>query len=174
MSEHILDIEDPISVYQAARETAIVTDERLKLATLTLADWEEPMDKANEDLQIRLAAIKKTWQEENAELIQGYKAATTAFSEADKTHRAAIVKLYEAQADPSVKSNIIPGWGVAISEDIQVDEPTAVQWLIEHDHREALKLDATKFKKLAEVLKPDFVKFKPKVTAKITPIKGAK
>jgi len=39
---------------------------------------------------------------------------------------------------------------------------------------EALKLDIKKFKDLAEVLKPDFVTFKPKVTAKITPIKGAK
>lgn len=174
MSEHILDIEDPISVYQAARETAIVTDERLKLATLTLADWEEPMDKANEDLQIRLAAIKKKWQEENAELIQDYEAATAAFSDADKTHRAAIVALYKVQDDKDLKSNIIPGWGVAVSEEIEVAEPTAIQWLIEHNHPKALKLNATEFKKLAEVLRPDFVKFRPKITAKITPIKGAK
>lgn len=76
--------------------------------------------------------------------------------------------------DPDVKSNLIPGWGVVVSEDIEVDEPTAIQWLIEHNHREALGLNATKFKRLAKVLKPDFVKFSPKVTAKITPIKGAK
>lgn len=169
-----LDLTGVITIEQQAREIAIVTDERLKLAALTLADWKEPMDKANEDLQARLAAIKTNWQEENAELIQDYEAATTAFADADKTHRSAIVKLYEAQADPSVKSNIIPGWGVAVSEDIQVDEPTAVQWLIEHDHKEALKLDPAKFKKLAEVLKPDFVTFRPKVIAKLNPAKGAK
>lgn len=65
--------------------------------------------------------------------------------------------------DPDVKSNLIPGWGVVVSEDIEVDEPTAIQWLIEHNHREALGLNATKFKRLAKVLKPDFVKFSPKV-----------
>lgn len=169
-----LDLTGVITIEQQAREIAIVTDERLKLATLALADWKEPMNKANEDLQTRLSAIKANWQQENAELIQDYEAATAAFADADKTHRAAIVKLYEAQADPSVKSNIIPGWGVAVSEEIEVDEPTAIQWLIEHNHREALKLDATKFKKLAEVLKPEFVTFKPKIIAKLTPIKGAK
>lgn len=175
-----LDLTEVITIEQQAREIAIVTDERLKLATLNLSDWKEPMDKANEDLQTRLAAIKKNWQEENAELIRDYEAATAAFSDADKTHRAAIVKLYEAQADPSIKSNIIPGWGVAVSLDIEATDPTypledaAIQWLIEHNHREALKLDATKFKKLAEVLKPDFVTFRPKVIAKLNPIKGAK
>jgi len=169
-----LDLTGVITIEQSAREIAIITDERLKFATLDLADWKESMDKANEDLQTRLSAIKKKWQEENAELIQGYETATTAFTDADKTHRVAIVKLYEVQTDPDVKSNLIPGWGVAVSEDIEVDEPTAIQWLIEHDHREALKLNATRFKKLAEVLKPDFVRFVPKVTAKITPIKGEK
>lgn len=150
-----LDLTGVITIEQSAREIAIITDERLKFATLDLADWKES-------------------QEENAELIQGYETATTAFTDADKTHRVAIVKLYEVQTDPDVKSNLIPGWGVAVSEDIEVDEPTAIQWLIEHDHREALKLNATRFKKLAEVLKPDFVRFVPKVTAKITPIKGEK
>lgn len=169
-----LDLTGVIIIEQQARETAIATGEQLKQATLQLADWKEPMDKANEDLQTRLSAIKRKWEEENAELIRNHESAVLAFGNADKAHRAAIVKLYEAQADKDLKSNIIPGWGVAVGEDIQVDEPTAVQWLIEHDHREALKLDAAKFKKLAEVLKPDFVKFSPKVTAKITPIKGAK
>ena len=47
-----LDLTGVITIEQQARELAIVTDERLKLATLTLADWKEPMDKANEDLQL--------------------------------------------------------------------------------------------------------------------------
>lgn len=173
-----LDLTGVLTIEQQAREIAMATNERLKLAALTFADWKELMDKANEDLQTRLAAIKKKWQEENAELIRNYEAATTVFSDADKTHRAAIVKLYEAQTDPSVKSNLIPGWGVAVSEGMQFtegnSETTAIQWLIEHNHREALKLDLTKFKKLAEVLKPDFVKFVPVATAKINPIKGGK
>lgn len=174
MSEHILDIEDPISVYQAARETAIATDERLRLATLQFADWKEPMEAAEKELRRQIAELEEKHQAAHAELIKNHHESLTKFAEADKAHRAAIVALYEVQDDKALKSNIIPGWGVAVGEDIQVDEPTAVQWLIEHDHREALKLDATKFKKLADVLKPDFVKFKPKVTAKITPIKGAK
>lgn len=174
MTDHILDIEDPISIYQATREIAIVTDERLKLATLRLADWKEPMEAAEKELRQQIAELRDKYQAAHAELIKNHDESLTKFYEADKAHRAAIVALYEVQDDKDLKSNIIPGWGVAVGEDIQVDEPTAVQWLIEHDHREALKLDATKFKKLAEVLKPDFVKFRPKVTAKITPIKGAK
>jgi len=169
-----LDLTGVIPIEQQAREAAIATDERLKQATLQLADWKEPMDKANEDLQTRLSAIKRKWEEENAELIRNHESAVSAFGNADKAHRAAIIALYEAQADKKLKSNLIPGWGVVVSEDIQVDEPTAIQWLIQHNHREALKLDIKKFKDLAEVLKPDFVTFKPKVTAKITPIKGAK
>jgi len=169
-----LDLTGVITIEQQARETAIATDERLKQATLQLADWKEPMDKANEDLQTRLSAIKRKWEEENAELIRNHESAVLAFGNADKAHRAAIIALYEAQADKKLKSNLIPGWGVVVSEDIQADEPTAIQWLIQHNHREALKLDIKKFKDLAEVLKPDFVTFKPKVTAKITPIKGAK
>ena len=171
----MLDLEGMvITIEQTARDVAMVTDERLKLAALEFADWKEPMDKANEDLRIRLAAIKGKWEEENSELIRDYEAASAKFSDADKVHRAAVVKLYETQENKDVKSNLIPGWGVAVGEIIQVDEPTAVQWLIEHNHPQALKLDKTEFDKLAKVLKPDFVKFKPKVTAKITPIKGAK
>lgn len=171
----MLDLEGMvITIEQTARDVAMVTDERLKLAALEFADWKEPMDKANEDLRIRLAAIKGKWEEENSELIRDYEAASAKFSDADKVHRAAVVKLYETQENKDVKSNLIPGWGVAVSEEIEVAEPVAIQWLIEHNHREALKLDAVKFKKLAEVLKPDFVTFREKVTAKINPTKGAK
>lgn len=55
-----LDLTGVITIEQQAREIAIVTDERLKLATLALADWKEPMNKANEDLQARLSEIKET------------------------------------------------------------------------------------------------------------------
>lgn len=143
----MLNLDGIVTIEQTARDVAMVTDERLKLAALEFANWKEPMDKANEDLRIRLAAIKGKWEEENSELIRENK---------------------------DVKSNLIPGWGVAVSEEIEVAEPVAIQWLIEHNHREALKLDAVKFKKLAEVLKPDFVTFREKVTAKINPTKGAK
>lgn len=167
-----LDLTGVITIEQQARELAIVTDERLKLATLTLADWKEPMDKANEDLQARLSEIKAKWQEENAELIQDYEAATTAFADADKTHRAAIVKLYKAQTDPSVKSNIIPGWGVQIGTKLEYDAEKAIAWAVEHKHLKLLKLDTTAFKTIAEVTRPDFVTFNDQVSARIDTKKG--
>lgn len=46
------------------------------------------------------------------------------------------------------------------------DEPTAIQWAIEHNHANLLKLDKTKFKKAAEALLPEFVEksIEPRMT----------
>ena len=103
------------------KEEAVELCVQFSDAKLVVAAFADPMKTAQDELKAQLEKVKKSWEESNAELIKNHHESLTKFAEADKAHRAAIVALYKAQADPSVKSNIIPGWGVAVGEDIQVD-----------------------------------------------------
>lgn len=160
------------------KEEAIELHLQFSDAKLVVDAFAEPMTNAKKELDWRIKQVKDLWNETNAELIKNHTEAETKATDLEAKLRNAIVELYDAQDDKTIKSGIIPGWGVAVSEGMQFtegnSETTAIQWLIEHNHREALKLDSTKFKELAEVLKPDFVKFVPVATAKINPIKGGK
>lgn len=150
-------------------------------ATLTLSldardaaerfdDWVEPMKQAEEVLRNRIETIKEKWKLEFAELINDHDTAKTAADEADKAVRAGVVSFYNLREDKAKKTGFVPGWGVAVSKEYVYDEKEALGWVIEHKHTGLLKLDATKFKQLADTaLKPDFVTINDKVIAKIDP-----
>jgi len=139
---------------------------------LVVAAFADPMKTAQDELKAQLEKVKKSWEESNAELIKNYTDAETKAADLETKLRSAIVELYKAQDDKTIKSGIIPGWGVQVGTKLEYNAEKAIVWAVEHKHLGLLKLDAAAFKKIAEVTKPDFVTFKEEATARIDTKKG--
>lgn len=154
------------------KEEAIELDLQFLDAKLVVAAFADPMKTAQNELKAQLEKIKKSWEESNAELIKNHTDAETKVADLETKLRSAIVELYNAQGDKTIKSGIIPGWGVQVGTKFEYDAEKAIAWAVEHKHLELLKLDAAAFKKIAEVTKPDFVTFKEEPTARIDTKKG--
>lgn len=154
------------------KEEAIELDLQFLDAKLVVAAFADPMKTAQNELKAQLEKIKKSWEESNAELIKSYTDAETKVTDLETRLRSAIVELYKAQDDKTIKSGIIPGWGVQVGTKLEYNAEKAIVWAVEHKHLGLLKLDATAFKKIAEVTKPDFVTFKEEPTARIDTKKG--
>ena len=154
------------------REEAVELHLQFSDAKLIVAAFADPMKTAQDELKAQLEKVKKSWEESNAELIKNHTDAETKVTDLEARLRSAIVKLYKAQDDKTIKSGIISGWGVQVSTKLEYDAEKAIAWAVEHKHLKLLKLDATAFKKIAEVTKPDFVTFKEEPTARIDTKKG--
>lgn len=154
------------------KEEAIELNNQFQAAKLALADFAEPMEAIEQDLAKQIEAVKTKWAESNAELIKNFGEAKSKTIELEASVREAVVKLYEAQEDKTIKSGTIPGWGVQVGTKLEYDPAKAIAWAVEHKHLGLLKIDPTAFKKLAEVTKPDFVTFKEEPSARIDTKKG--
>lgn len=161
---------DSPSLESLCRQTALMTQQVLTKAGELLAACQGPMETAEAELRRQIAELQEKFEAENKKVFVDYEEAMTAWRKADLAHRSAIIKLYESQSDSSIKSNLIPGWGVSVSTKMEyvgkANDQTAIEYLIQHNHPEALKLNMAKFTEMAKILKPDFVEFKPVVTAK--------
>lgn len=154
------------------REEAIELNTQLRDAQQALADYAEPMAAAKAALEEKLKQVKTEWQQSNAELINNHTFAENKVVELEAAVRSSVVEIYNAQEDKAAKSGIIPGWGVQVGTKLEYDPAKAIAWAVEHKHLSLLKLDATAFKKIAEVTKPDFVTFKEEASARIDTKKG--
>lgn len=154
------------------KEEAIELDLQFLDAKLVVAAFADPMKTAQNELKAQLEKIKKSWEESNAELIKSYTDAEAKVTDLETRLRSAIVELYNAQDDKKAKSGIIPGWGVQIGTKLEYNAEKAIAWAVEHKHLGLLKLDATAFKTIAEVTRPDFVTFNDQVSARIDTKKG--
>ncbi len=154
------------------KEEAIELHLQFSDAKLVVAAFADPMKTAQDELKAQLEKVKKSWEESNAELIKNHTDAETKVADLETKLRSAIVELYKARDDKAIKSGIIPGWGVQVGTKLEYDAEKAIAWAVEHKHLGLLKLDATAFKKIAEVTKPDFVTFKEEATARIDTKKG--
>ena len=162
--------ENALAKKAAAYDQLVAMEEQRSQSAKRFAALSEGMTKAREDLETRLAAIKGKWEFDNAVLIENHDKAKMQAEEADKEFRAKLVDYYKQFAmNEKNKSKFFPGWGVAVSQKPVYEEATAIKWAIEHKHHEVLKLNASGFAKVAEVIKPDFVTFEPAVTAKKLP-----
>lgn len=111
-----------------------------------------------------LKAALKGWEAENAEEIQIVNDTVAEAERKEKELRAAVVAAWPGGKAPKV---IAEGLSVRVTPKPVYDEARAIEWAIEKNLPDLLKLDATKFKKAAGVLKPDFVTYEETVTAVI-------
>lgn len=162
------------------RNAKAVAIQGLLLQTgLHLKTLVEPMEAAEAELKITIEKAKTDWEEKHSALIADFQATKKTWGEYNAQMRALVVEAYNAMPkDQKIKTNIFPGWGVMVGKELVYKEgfgdTHAIQWAIDHNHKGLLKLDATKFKTIAETVEIDFVKFEDKVTAKITAAKEKK
>lgn len=149
-----------------SKEEIIALDNEFLDAKLVLSSFEEPMKTAKETLADLINAVQQKWNNENAELLQSYETAFLVVETIEKKLRTAVVDSYNEQADKTIKT-VIPGWGVRVDTKLEYTPTDAIAWAVEHKHLHLLKLDIPAFKKIATVLKPDFVTFQEEVTARI-------
>lgn len=154
------------------KEEAVELHLQFSDAKLVVAAFADPIKTAQDELKAQLEKVKKSWEESNAELIKNHTDAETKVTDLEARLRSAIVELYKAQDDKTIKSGIIPGWGVQIGTKLEYDAEKAIAWAVEHKHLKLLKLDTTAFKTIAEVTRPDFVTFNDQVSARIDTKKG--
>lgn len=112
-----------------------------------------------------LKAALKGWEAENAELIQAAKDAEAEAGRKEKELRKAVVAAWPGGNAPKA---IAEGLSVRVTPKPVYEEAKAIEWAIEKNLPDLLKLDAVKFKKAAGVLKPDFVTYEETVTAVIS------
>lgn len=134
----------------------------LKTEAESLADELKAKRSAFEET---LKAALKGWEAENAELIQAAKDAEAEAGRKEKELRAAVIAAWPGGDAPKA---IADGLSVRVTPKPVYDEAKAIEWAIEKNLPDLLKLDATKFKKAAGVLKPDFVTYEETVTAVIS------
>lgn len=120
------------------------------------------------EMQAKLNAMIENlcagWKLDNAELIQSLTIAEQEFERKDKELRAAVIALWPG-GDAS--KTIAEGLSVRVTTKPIYDEKAAIEWAIEKRLPNLLKLNATEFKKAAEVLKPGFVVMESSITAVI-------
>lgn len=115
-------------------------------------------------LDSMIAALVGGWEGENAELLQNAKDAQVEFERKDKELRAAVVAAWPGGDAPKA---IADGLSVRVNAKLVYDETKAVEWAIEKNLPNLLKLNATEFRKAAEALKPEFVTEEKTATAVI-------
>lgn len=111
-----------------------------------------------------IAALRGGWEAENAELLRNAKESEAEFERKDKELRAAVVAAWPGGNAPKT---VADGLSVRVNTKLVYDEGAAIRWAIEKNLPDLLKLDATKFKKAAEALKPAFVVEESSITAVI-------
>ena len=123
-------------------------------------EYEKAKDAAAKQYEIVQGSIE--W-EAYAELAESRRLIGLELAEAEQALRADKVKQYEITGEKN-----FPSGKVKIFEILEYPDETAVQWAIDKNIAGVLKLNAAEFKKVAKVLKPDFlkVKKKPKFTIK--------
>lgn len=104
------------------------------------------------------------WKIENAPLIESALNATEEFERVDKQLRAAIVAAWPGGTAPKT---VADGLSVKVLTKPVYDDAKAIEWAIEKNLPNLLKLNATEFKKAAEALKPAFVTVESTITAVI-------
>lgn len=117
-----------------------------------------------ESLTEMIANLTEGWRLENAELLAEAAIAQEEFERKDKELRAAIVAAWPG-GDAS--KTLADGLSVKEMTKLVYDDKAAIQWAIEKNLPDLLKLDSTKFKKAAEALKPGFVVEESSVVAVI-------
>lgn len=115
-------------------------------------------------LNAMIAVLTEGWSSENAELLREAAIAEEEFERKGKELRAAIVAAWPGGNAPKT---VADGLSVRVSTKLVYDDTAAIQWAIEKNLPDLLKLDATKFKKAAEALKPSFVVEESSITAVI-------
>lgn len=146
-----------------AEELAILKDDFLTLkqeASQFRAELSEREARLNE----MIAQLRAGWTAENAELIE---TVTAAEAEAEKKEIELRLAVVAAWPGGDAPKTVAPGLSVRVSTKPVFDERRAVEWAIEKNLPDLLKLDATKFKKAAEALRPDFVVMESSITAVI-------
>lgn len=117
-----------------------------------------------ESLTEMIANLTEGWRLENAELLAEAAIAQEEFERKDKELRAAIVAAWPG-GDAS--KTLADGLSVKVMTKLVYDDKAAIEWAIEKNLPDLLKLDATKFKKAAEALRPSFVVMESSITAVI-------
>ena len=114
--------------------------------------------KEYEDHKDVLKINKEHFDSQNEALINTINLFSDNISKVSEEIRELAITLYDGE-----DKNI--GYGVKIRElkSFEYDEKTALEWAIEH--KQALKLDATKFKKIAQIDAIDFVTIEIKPSA---------
>ncbi len=115
-------------------------------------------------LQEMLAVVTEGWDAENAELLREAEIASEEFERKGKELRAAVVAAWPGGDAPKT---VASGLSVRVITKPIYDEKAAIEWAIEKRLPNLLKLNATEFKKAAEVLKPGFVVMESSITAVI-------
>lgn len=111
-----------------------------------------------------LKVVEQGWEAENAELLQNEKDAKAEYERKDAELRAAVVAAWPGGNAPKT---VAEGLSVKVMSKPVYDDSAAIQWAIEKNLPDLLKLDATKFKKAADALKPEFVRVESTIVAVI-------
>lgn len=128
------------------------------------ADVDERMANANAERAELVAKVVEIWGQNHAELLAEHAEIHAAADANEAALRAAVVAAWPGGEAPKT---IAPGLSVRVSQKAVYDEAEAIKFAVKGKHTKALKLNAKEFEAIAKVLEPDFVTYKPQVSAVI-------
>lgn len=148
---------------RSLEELAILKDDYFTLKQ-EAAQFRSELSEREARLNEMIAQLRAGWTAENAELIETVTAAETEAEKKEIELRLAVVAAWPGGDAPKT---VAPGLSVRVSTKPVYDEQRAIEWAIEKNLPDLLKLDSAKFKKAAEALKPSFVVMESSITAVI-------
>lgn len=143
--------------FETLKQTAMQSRSALDEATA-------PADEAREALKAKIEAITKSWEIQNAEVLQLEASAKVIHEVDDATIRDYAVKYFKETGEKQIGFGI----SVRVGTEYVYDEDKAREYAIDHEMPHLLKVDGTKFKKFASVTPLDFVSTEPKVSAVVS------
>jgi len=144
-------------------ELAILKDDYFTLRQ-EAAQFRSELSEREARLNEMIAQLRAGWTAENAELIETVTAAETEAEKKEIDLRLAVVAAWPGGDAPKT---VAEGLSVRVNTKPVYNERKAIEWAIEKNLPDLLKLDAAKFKKAAEALKPSFVMMESSITAVI-------
>lgn len=146
-----------------AEELAILKDDYFTLKQ-EAAQFRSELSDREARLNEMIAQLRAGWEAENAKLIETVTAAEAEAKKKEIELRLAIIAAWPGGDAPKT---VAPGLSVRVVTKPVYSEQKAIEWAIAKNLPDLLKLDATKFKKAAEALRPDFVVMESSITAVI-------
>ncbi len=116
------------------------------------------------EAQKRVDEIWAEFKQANGELIEAASDAQSKFDAKDAELRNAVVSAWPGGDAPKTVGD---GLSVKVMSKPVYDEAVAIEWAIEKNLPNLLKLNAAEFKKAADALKPSFVRVESSIVAVI-------
>lgn len=169
-------------VYKTVEEIVAARDQYYHDAPLheelvaRMREMRQTLDGQLAALESKKQFLEAQFATSNAEFINILEESKQNLDTLDRDLRDSVVLYFEAQEDRTSKESkqIADGISVRVNKEYQYDPDEAIKFAIEHKITGILSVNAVEFKKVAPVLKPDFVTVLEKPTAVVTQPKGSK